>query len=424
MEGKVMNNEHKLICPKCGFENLEEAVFCIKCGHRIDGKVPCPKCGEYISNDADKCPHCGKEIPHKKEAVERHNQIITSKREKAASIFNRVSVYVSLFVFILFIAVSFGPLFDYHAADITPEYIRIILAFTNFDQYTNIVKSLWICRATILFLDFVATLMFGIVGIIKTSKAIKNRSITRDIYKYIAVLLTAKLVTLVLYKATLEPNEFYLTTFAGLKSIIALTIIHLSVCLGFDCFLHFKKGQVSIFIARIILAVSLYLPLLIIVSFGEPHFFSAGQPYGFIYHFIRMCNLVSVQNGTPGFISSYVFSCLNVTTALFLLTLTYSLIVFFVSSYFHGMNKFKRFRIVFYMLVISLSILSSGYLITSYVEISLFNSFLNGSEVEISSTSITVFIYTVLLVGVAIATFNIYNRANRRAALAAKTTVK
>ena len=41
-------------CHKCGFDNLDEANFCIKCGARLDQKIPCPKCGEYISNDEEK----------------------------------------------------------------------------------------------------------------------------------------------------------------------------------------------------------------------------------------------------------------------------------------------------------------------------------------------------------------------------------
>ena len=33
-------------CPKCQFENREEAKFCSECGHKFE--LSCPECGNSI----------------------------------------------------------------------------------------------------------------------------------------------------------------------------------------------------------------------------------------------------------------------------------------------------------------------------------------------------------------------------------------
>ena len=31
-------------CPSCGTENIEDAVYCMRCGRRLDGTAECPNC--------------------------------------------------------------------------------------------------------------------------------------------------------------------------------------------------------------------------------------------------------------------------------------------------------------------------------------------------------------------------------------------
>lgn len=59
-------------CEKCGFENNENAKYCINCGNRMDGKVLCPNCGNSFDKDALKCDKCGYKVPHnpKKKVVD------------------------------------------------------------------------------------------------------------------------------------------------------------------------------------------------------------------------------------------------------------------------------------------------------------------------------------------------------------------
>lgn len=46
-------------CIHCGAENPEDAVFCMACGKRVDGKVSCPNCHGLNPHDAVFCTHCG-----------------------------------------------------------------------------------------------------------------------------------------------------------------------------------------------------------------------------------------------------------------------------------------------------------------------------------------------------------------------------
>ncbi|MBN1921954.1 MAG: zinc ribbon domain-containing protein [Anaerolineae bacterium] len=53
-------------CPQCGFENREDARFCKRCGHVLQGASPpviltCPVCGAALKPGARFCARCGHE---------------------------------------------------------------------------------------------------------------------------------------------------------------------------------------------------------------------------------------------------------------------------------------------------------------------------------------------------------------------------
>lgn len=49
-------------CPSCGTENIEDAVYCMRCGRRLDGTAECPHCKKRIPAEADFCIYCGKRV--------------------------------------------------------------------------------------------------------------------------------------------------------------------------------------------------------------------------------------------------------------------------------------------------------------------------------------------------------------------------
>ena len=410
-------------CPKCGFENLEEANFCIKCGHRIDGKVPCPKCREYIPNDAEHCPHCGKAIPHFKTSDEVSNEQAKTRRDNIANIFNFVSCFVTLFIFIFAISATFTRHFLDYAGNGLIDFIPTPSFINDFKAASGTIRAGMIIGLSVAAIDFIVCLVFSIIGVVKAAKAFKNRELIIDAYKYMVIVLASKIVTSTLLNLNSSGYSYYTMT----EMFIGLTLCHLFVCIAFDCFLNFKKGAVSVFVARVILGIGIVFPLLILNLMGESTIFveqSEGfvGTQGLIQHFTDLTGRLIVYGPTAELVS-YVVCCVSMVFMAVIISLTYSFLVYYTVSYFRGMNRFRKFRIAFYMSDITLSIFATGYLISTIVEYQLYRNYLNTTQYSsYGDGPVWVFIYSILLVGVAVATFNIYNRAAKRAKLAEKTT--
>lgn len=411
-------------CEKCGFENLEEAVFCIKCGSRLDGYIPCPKCGEYIPNDSIKCPHCGKAIPHKSEAKIQKNEELSATKQKISRVFNRVSFFVSLAILAMVMSLScvdFG--FSLSAFE---SNLNAVLTSSS----VSTVEYIWMgFRYSFALIDFVVVCVFGIIGLIKMI-GLRRKGDISGAYKYLAVLLASKTFSLTMLYALSSSNKFanFDVFVVLLRLPIALLFVHLFICVGFDCFLNFKRGAISIFIARIILGLGMFVPVFMINAFAQSNIgflYSSGRylEVGILARFFRMCEAIGTNYSNGTFVSAYVFNCLSFTLAVLIVSLSFSLAVYTFACYFRGMNKFRKFRIGFYMLVITLSILSTSYLVSTIVEVSLYEEFLLTQKVHFPDGPLSVFFMSALLVGVAITTFTIYNRASRRLALEERTVI-
>ena len=55
-------------CPKCQFENREQAQFCSKCGHKFE--LSCPECGNSIRPSSKFCDGCGCKLEPPLEALD------------------------------------------------------------------------------------------------------------------------------------------------------------------------------------------------------------------------------------------------------------------------------------------------------------------------------------------------------------------
>jgi len=56
-----------MICPKCQFENREEATFCRKCGSTLESDISCPNCEASNPPDSRFCEKCGQDLKPPKE---------------------------------------------------------------------------------------------------------------------------------------------------------------------------------------------------------------------------------------------------------------------------------------------------------------------------------------------------------------------
>lgn len=58
--------EKVMICQHCCTVNPDNATFCMKCGKRVDGKMPCLSCGTPNPPEATYCINCGKRLDQKR----------------------------------------------------------------------------------------------------------------------------------------------------------------------------------------------------------------------------------------------------------------------------------------------------------------------------------------------------------------------
>ena len=92
-------------CRYCNAENDEDAVFCINCGKKLDGKLNCPSCGAENEGDAKFCKECGQSLlksAPKKDSV---------SKEKGLSIGNLVFKIVAVSMAAFVILFCFGSCF-------------------------------------------------------------------------------------------------------------------------------------------------------------------------------------------------------------------------------------------------------------------------------------------------------------------------
>ena len=80
-------------CPKCQFNNKEEANFCKKCGTKLE--VVCPSCGHPYEEDSLFCEQCGQRL---EEGAERETEVPEAKGERkhVTVLFSDLSGYTSM----------------------------------------------------------------------------------------------------------------------------------------------------------------------------------------------------------------------------------------------------------------------------------------------------------------------------------------
>lgn len=194
-------------CENCGFENIENAKFCINCGTKLDGQVLCPKCAHYVSPDLTECPHCGNKIPHKV------NEKVDEKKEEKVNKTDRIfKLILSIFAIAIFgvtILMLIGHLTQnlsgiilsnnngiyYYIVGQWQEYAelfakatvseRIVMGVTN--AFSTIAAVCWI----------VVTAIFAVRGLIRSIKSLKEK--TYEIpYLNLAIIFIVNILTFIL----------------------------------------------------------------------------------------------------------------------------------------------------------------------------------------------------------------------------------
>ncbi len=101
----------KMNCIFCGTENVDDAVYCKKCGKRLDGTVVCENCGQTVSADSIFCPYCG--VKREADVSQVEESAVTEDKQPAAKktlkIISSASALVaalSALIFVFFIGVT------------------------------------------------------------------------------------------------------------------------------------------------------------------------------------------------------------------------------------------------------------------------------------------------------------------------------
>ncbi len=97
-------------CPNCGFENLEDSLFCTECGKRLfkdqkskeKNRLKCSNCGNFNDLDAKFCIFCGKElIKTSKENLKRPSEGLSYKT------ISLIIILIFVFGFLIKLGITF-----------------------------------------------------------------------------------------------------------------------------------------------------------------------------------------------------------------------------------------------------------------------------------------------------------------------------
>lgn len=91
-----LNMDDKNICARCGTQNVNDAIFCKNCGHRLDGNALCPNCSRLTPSDGEFCIYCGSNRNStviKKDAA--FKQVIIAKNDNGECVYNDKQTNIS-----------------------------------------------------------------------------------------------------------------------------------------------------------------------------------------------------------------------------------------------------------------------------------------------------------------------------------------
>ena len=80
-------------CPKCRFDNPDEARFCGKCGERLS--LICPECGSENTPDNNFCNECGQRLGDIVEPEEKAPEA-EGERKYVTVLFSDLSGYTAM----------------------------------------------------------------------------------------------------------------------------------------------------------------------------------------------------------------------------------------------------------------------------------------------------------------------------------------
>ncbi|HBF68077.1 MAG TPA: hypothetical protein DDW20_01995 [Firmicutes bacterium] len=360
-------------CEKCGFDNIDNAKYCINCGTRLDGKILCPKCGTPLDKNAEKCPNCAYKVPHKSEEK-------FTGYTKAVNKLDNIFTKVFLVSIIVLLSISlFAVLGKYINISNTSNNVDQSFGFsyyflvTNWIKFANIVSKLdmnnvgyfisilfeTIVPFVLVLGNIILTYIFGIKGIISASKALKTNDKVPS-YRYFIIVFISNLFAVSSLMGIQHLNGSSLTYFeksSFMNSFLSMCSLLLFLMVSFECVKAFDKNKISLFMEKILSALSIIFVVYLIDNLHSStlilNYTYENNAYYISYNSCSLLlNIISSLNTSTTISNNdivlFVFLGINLILTLFIYGSLCVYAVFFGSGYFRDNSNSHKYKIPLY----------------------------------------------------------------------------
>lgn len=421
-------------CPKCDFENVEQATYCINCGSRLDGKVRCPKCGEFIEPNTNNCPHCGFSIPHNSSS-----NGFNSKRQSIKSVFTKVFAIISIVLFALAIIECLG--FYLHFSSNEPldlwrgsaAYYLVLKWIDVFKVIGELSPSQMVStffaigfQALAVLVNIIVVITASIFGLVRSINNLRTK--TYSSHRFLAIVLLSNLICLIIIQMfetsySFESSYLNFSISESKNTLLSLIAVSLCIMLISEAFYEFDKNRKSLLVNRILFSF-IFISGIVLITNIRDNFVT-----------INFSSEITYTYGIGSVLSDYIYkiaesgvsdniAMLLLTSFQFVLLLTIVFlvavsIIFMIQHYFH--NTFRRHSCYIPLYAIAISILVIAILsLIVQVSINVMLFRLYNTDVQMNYS---LYVLAALFVGFPFATMNLTRKIKQNETLAKQTTV-
>lgn len=360
-------------CPECGFSNLDEAVYCLYCGHRLDGLLKCPRCFTMVDPRLGRCPKCGARIvgertPKEPEAWERQRKEAEPSYQVGFTVYGLICLIASLFL------VWGSYLWDGQLPLNPNSFGRAdYFLFGQWKEALSLYKSGNVCALVTAVFSFLlafgalaGTCTFSIMGIVRSVRELRKKRDCRFrtsghlAIVFMIIISTSTLLRMLYEGDTGAPPDVRpgwtcwaaLVLFAPLFLFYAAHVIVVS----------YRRSEKPLLASRIVGSLGLYLlPLFILLS-GRFVYLIEGGRYGGMSALALFVERYEFLAGPKDLIGALVIQGMTLAFDLAVVLIASSLFVYLVVG-FYG----ERGRTLYFKL--SLNVIGAVLFVTAFLRL-------------------------------------------------------